>query len=139
MCTIFRTGYEYIYLVFCGDPFFHLRAHPTPDDDVGREDGVGSSRPQWARVEAQYSQTMRRCVLCTVLFGFKHRILTCFGCKYLNTQTWIVIIQEYTLLVEAPYGNESFVYLNAGSFKTFYAHSECQLKKKKKNNALFGL
>ena len=35
----------YIYLVFCGDPFFHLRAHPTPDDDVGREDGVGSSRP----------------------------------------------------------------------------------------------
>ena len=36
----------YIYiLLFCGDPFFHLRAHPTPDDDVGREDGVGSSRP----------------------------------------------------------------------------------------------
>ena len=30
MCTIFRTGYIYIYiLVFCGDPFFHLRAHPT--------------------------------------------------------------------------------------------------------------
>ena len=43
-CTIFRTGYIYI-LLFCGDPFFHLRAHPTPDDDVGREDGVGSSRP----------------------------------------------------------------------------------------------
>jgi hypothetical protein len=42
---IFRTGYIYIYLLFCGDPFFHLRAHPTPDDDVGREDGVGSSRP----------------------------------------------------------------------------------------------
>ena len=38
--------YIYIYLLlFCGDPFFHLRAHPTPDDDVGREDGVGSSRP----------------------------------------------------------------------------------------------
>ena len=25
---IFRTGYIYIFL-FCGDPFFHLRAHPT--------------------------------------------------------------------------------------------------------------
>ena len=35
----------YTYYIFCGDPFFHLRAHPTPDDDVGREDGVGSSRP----------------------------------------------------------------------------------------------
>ena len=45
MCTIFRTGYIYTYYIFCGDPFFHLRAHPTPDDDVGREDGVGSSRP----------------------------------------------------------------------------------------------
>jgi hypothetical protein len=42
---IFRTGYIYIYLLFCGDHFFHLRAHPTPDDDVGREDGIGSSRP----------------------------------------------------------------------------------------------
>jgi hypothetical protein len=44
MCTISRTVYIYI-LLFCGDPFFYLRAHPTPDDDVGREDGVGSSRP----------------------------------------------------------------------------------------------
>ena len=42
---IFRTVYIYI-LLFCGDPFnIHLRAPPTPDDDVGREDGVGSSRP----------------------------------------------------------------------------------------------
>jgi hypothetical protein len=28
MCIISRTGYIYI-LVFCDDPFFHLRAHPT--------------------------------------------------------------------------------------------------------------
>ena len=26
---IFRTGYIYTYPIFCGDPFFHLRAHPT--------------------------------------------------------------------------------------------------------------
>ena len=30
MCTSFAPViYIYIYLLFCGDPFFHLRAHPT--------------------------------------------------------------------------------------------------------------
>ena len=29
ICILSRTGYIYIYLLFCGDPFFHLRAHPT--------------------------------------------------------------------------------------------------------------
>ena len=45
MCTSFAPVIYIYILLFCGDPFFHLRAHPTPDDDVGREDGVGSSRP----------------------------------------------------------------------------------------------
>ena len=45
MCKILLHRLYIYVLLFCGDPFFHLRAHPTPDDDVGREDGVGSSRP----------------------------------------------------------------------------------------------
>ena len=27
--TLSHRLYIYIYLLFCGDPFFHLRAHPT--------------------------------------------------------------------------------------------------------------
>ena len=46
MCTIFRTGYIYIYFYFVVTlAIFHLRAPPTPDDVVGRE-GSGCSGPQ---------------------------------------------------------------------------------------------
>ena len=47
-------------------------------------------------------------VFCAPCFLVSIWFSNLFCCKYLNTWTWIVIIQEYTLLVEAPYGNESF-------------------------------